>query len=118
MENFAGQYGYLGIFLIRLVGSTSIFFPIPYTVVIFTAANFLNPLMNALESGLGSAIEEFSGYLLGLGGRLIIAYSARYTITIIREIFGIESDWIAALVSMMLAIILLIIVLAIIFKVN
>ena len=183
MENFAGQYGYLGIFLISLLGSMSIFFPIPYTVVIFTIAPFFDPLLVALASGLGSALGEFSGYLLGLGGRkiisekrkrqmdallkifgkygpvaififaltplpddllfiplgvirysflkafipavigkicmsLIIAYSARYTITIIKDIFGIESDWIVALVSMVLAIILLLIVLAIMFKVD
>jgi ACR3 family arsenite efflux pump ArsB len=49
---------------------------------------------------------------------LIIAYSAHYAITIIKDIFGIESDWIVALVSMVLAIILLMIVLAIMFKVD
>jgi membrane protein YqaA with SNARE-associated domain len=183
MENFAGQYGYLGIFLISLLGSISIFFPIPYTVVIFTIAPLFDPLLVALASGLGSAIGEFSGYLLGLGGRkvisekrkrqmealvkifgkygpiaiflfaltplpddllfiplgmmhysflkafipaiigkicmsLIIAYSAHYAITIIKEIFGIESSWITALISMTLAIILLIIVLIIMFKID
>jgi len=185
-ENLSVQYGYFGIFLISLIGSMSIFFPIPYTVVIFTvAASFpsFNPILIALASGVGSAIGEFTGYLLGLGGRkiiskkrrrqmeallkifgkygpiaiflfaltpipddllfiplgimhynllkafipaiigkicmsLIIAYSARYTITIIKQIFGIESDWITALISMTLAIILLIIVLAIMFKID
>ncbi|MEM0007658.1 MAG: VTT domain-containing protein [Candidatus Bathyarchaeia archaeon] len=186
LENFAVQYSYLGIFLISLIGSMSIFFPIPYTVVIFTIASTfqnLDPLLIALASGAGSAIGEFSGYILGLGGRkiisekrkrqmealvkifgkygpiaiflfaltplpddllfiplgimhynllkafipaiigkicmsLIIAYSARYAITIIEQIFGIESDWITALISMTLAIILLIIVLAVMFKID
>ncbi|MEM1540998.1 MAG: hypothetical protein QXJ07_06455, partial [Candidatus Bathyarchaeia archaeon] len=49
---------------------------------------------------------------------LIIAYSARYAITIIKQIFGIESNWITALISMALAIILLTIVLAIMFKID
>lgn len=186
MKNFAGQYNYLGIFLISLLGSMSIFFPIPYTVAIFIIASTfqnLDPLLIALASGVGSAVGEFSGYLLGLGGRkiisekrkrqmdallkifgkygpvaififaltplpddllfiplgvigysflkafipavigkicmsLIIAYSARYTLTIIKDIFGIESDWITTLISMTLAIILLLIVLAIMFKID
>ncbi|MEM3579851.1 MAG: VTT domain-containing protein [Candidatus Bathyarchaeia archaeon] len=183
LKSFAVQYGYLGIFLISLIGSMSIFFPIPYTIVIFTIAPFFDPILIALASGAGSAIGEFSGYLLGLGGRkiisekrrrqmealvkifgkygpiaiflfaltplpddllfiplgimhynllkafipaiigkicmsLIIAYSARYAITIIEQIFGVESDWITALISMILAIILLIIVLAIMFKID
>ncbi|MEM3770452.1 MAG: VTT domain-containing protein [Candidatus Bathyarchaeia archaeon] len=183
MRNLSVQYGYFGIFLISLIGSMSIFFPIPYTVVIFTIAPFFDPILIALASGAGSAIGEFSGYMLGLGGRkiisekrkrqmealvkifgkygpiaiflfaltplpddllfiplgimhynmlkafipaiigkicmsLIIAYSARYTITIIEQIFGIESDWITALISMTLAIILLITVLAIMFKID
>ncbi|MEM2466611.1 MAG: VTT domain-containing protein [Candidatus Bathyarchaeia archaeon] len=183
LKNFAVQYGYLGIFLISLIGSTSIFFPVPYTVVIFTVAPFFDPILIALASGAGSAIGELTGYMLGLGGRkiisekrkhqmealvkifgkygpiaiflfaltplpddmlfiplgimhynllkafipaitgkicmsLIIAYSARYAITIIERMFGIESDWITALISMILAVILLIIVLAVMFKID
>ncbi|MBS7636574.1 VTT domain-containing protein [Candidatus Bathyarchaeota archaeon] len=185
LKSFA-QYHYLGVFLISLIGSMSIFFPIPYTVVIFYIAadlQYLNPLLIALASGVGSAIGEFTGYLLGLGGRkiisekrkrqmealvkifgkygpiaillfaltplpddllfiplgmmnynllkafipaiigkicmsLIIAYGARYFITTIKQIFGIEKDWITALTSMTLAIILFIIVLAVMFKID
>jgi membrane protein DedA with SNARE-associated domain len=35
MRNFALQYGYVGIFLVSLLGASSIFVPIPSTVVIF-----------------------------------------------------------------------------------
>ena len=35
MKTFALQYGYVGIFLISLLGATSVFVPIPSTVVIF-----------------------------------------------------------------------------------
>lgn len=183
MKNFSIQYGYFGVFLISFLGSMSIIFPIPYTVVIFATAPFFDPILIALSSGAGSAIGEFSGYLLGLGGRkiisdkrrrqmdsllkifgrygyiaiflfaltplpddllfiplgvmrysflkafiptimgkicmsLIIAYSARYAITIIKEIFGVESDWITGVISMALAIILLILVFTIMFRVD
>jgi membrane protein YqaA with SNARE-associated domain len=181
--NFANQFGYLGIFLISLLGSLSIFFPIPYTVVIFSLGNTLEPVLIAVAAGIGSAIGEFSGYLLGWGGRnlvseryrrkmdflvkvfdkygplaiflfaltplpddllfiplgvmrykivkvfipaiigkflmsLIVAYSGRYTIQIIEDIFGVESSFISALIGTVIAVILLVIIFIIMFKVD
>jgi len=183
MENLAVQYGYFGIFLISFIGAVSIFFPIPYTVIIFALGNTFEPLYIAVVAGIGSAVGEFSGYLLGLGGRkvisgrykekmeflvkvfnkfgpvaiflfaltplpddllfiplgvmrysivrafvpaligkfcmnLIVAYSGRFSIQIIRDIFGVESDWVSALIGMVLAVVLLVIVFVIMFKVD
>ncbi|MEM2816393.1 MAG: VTT domain-containing protein [Candidatus Bathyarchaeia archaeon] len=185
MENFSVQYGYFGVFLMSLLGSMSIIFPIPYTVILFTLGSLemFNPILLAMACGVGSAIGEFSGYLLGLGGRkiiserskrkmefflkifekfgpvavfifaltplpddllfiplgimrysflkafipailgkicmsLIIVYSARFTIQIIQQIFGVESDWMSAGISMVIAIILLIIILVLMFKID
>jgi membrane protein YqaA with SNARE-associated domain len=74
LQNFAVQYGYVGIFLISLFGAMSIFVPIPYTVVIFIlgASYSFEPLWIAVAAGAGAAIGEFSGYLLGMGGRRVI----------------------------------------------
>ena len=190
MESLALQYGYLGIFLISLIGATSIIFPIPYTVIIFTLGGLkvgeawvFEPFWIAVAAGIGSTIGEFSGYLIGFGGRkaiserykkkmdflvkvfnkfgsiaiflfaltplpddllfiplgvmrysiiriflpaligkflmnLIVAYSGRFSVNVIRDIFGVESDWISALIGMILAIVLLIIVFIIMFKVD
>lgn len=177
------QYGYFGIFLLSLIGALSIFFPIPYTVIIFALGQKYEPVWIAVAAGLGSTIGEFSGYLLGFGGRkvigekykkkmdllmklfnrygplvvfifaltplpddlifiplgvmrysiirvfipaligkflmnLIIAYSGRFSVGFIKQIFGIESDLITAVIGMVLAIVLLIIVLVIMFKVD
>src|SRR4030043_1126714 len=73
MESFATQYGYFGIFLISFLGATSVFIPIPYTVVIFTLGGLqaFDPLLIAVAAGAGAAIGEFSGYLIGFGGRRI-----------------------------------------------
>ena len=173
-----------------LVGALSIFFPIPYMVVIFTLGGLkveeawvFEPMWIAVAAGIGSAVGEFSGYSLGFGGRrvigekykkkmeflmkifdrfgpiviflfaltplpddllfiplgviryslvkafvpaligkfcmnLIVVYSGRFSIQIIRDIFGVESDWISALIGMILAIVLLIIVFVIMFKVD
>jgi len=183
MQNLSIQYGYFGIFLISLIGALSVFFPIPYTVVIFTLGATFEPVWIAVVAGVGSTVGEFSGYLLGFGGRkvigekykkkmeflmklfdkfgpiviflfaltplpddllfiplgvirysliralipaligkicmnFIIAYSGRLSIQFIRDIFGVESDWISALIGMILAIALLVIVFVIMFKVD
>jgi membrane protein YqaA with SNARE-associated domain len=177
------QYGYFGIFLLSLIGASSIFFPIPYTVVIFILGRTYDPLWIAVAAGFGSTIGEFSGYVLGFGGRkvisekykkkidvltkllnrygpllvfifaltplpddlvfiplgvmrysilrtfipaligkffmnLIVAYSGRFSIQIIKQVFGIESDLITALIGTVIALVLTIIVLVIMFKVD
>jgi len=182
---FATQYGYLGIFLISLLGAMSIFVPIPYTVVIFILGGLpsFEPLWIAVAAGLGSAIGEFSGYLLGVGGRkvignkykkrmefltklfkkygpvaifvfaltplpddllfiplgvmrysllrafipallgkffsnLIIAYSGRLSLEIVKSIFGVEGEGTSLLVGTIIGIVLLVIVFIIMFKLD
>lgn len=185
MRNFATQYSYLGIFLISLIGSMSLFVPIPYTIVIFTLGGLpgFEPLWIAIAAGLGSAIGEFSGYLIGVGGRkaigqkyrtkmdflmklfkkfgpiaififaltplpddllfiplgvmrynlvrafipaligkflsnLIIAYSGRWSLEIISELFGLEGEGSSFIIGTVIGIILMIIVIVIMFKVD
>ncbi len=73
MEQFALQFGYLGVFIISFIGSVSVVFPIPYTIVIFFIGGYLNPVFVAISGGLGSALGEFSGYVLGYYGRSVIS---------------------------------------------
>jgi membrane protein DedA with SNARE-associated domain len=188
---FALQYGYLGVFLISLLGATSIFVPIPYTVVIFILGGLqdafgnwvFEPLWIAVAAGAGAAIGEFSGYLLGVGGRkvigdkykkrmdfltklfkkygpiaifvfaltplpddllfiplgvmrysllrafvpailgkffsnLIIAYSGRLSLEIVKSLFGLEGEGTSLLVGTVIGIVLLIIVFIIMFKLD
>jgi membrane protein YqaA with SNARE-associated domain len=185
MQNFAVQYGYLGIFLISLFGAMSIFVPIPYTVVIFILGGLqtFNPLLIAVAAGVGSTIGEFSGYLIGAGGRkvisdrykkkmnflvklfnkygavvififaltplpddllfiplgvlrysllrafvpaligkflsnLIIAYSGRLSLEIVKNIFGVEGEGMSLVIGTIIGIALLVIVFIIMFKVD
>jgi len=183
MQGIAIQYNYFGIFLISLLGALSIFFPLPYTVVIFTLGAYFDPILIAVVAGVGAATGELSGYLLGLYGRklispqrkkkmelmlkvfnrfgpltifvfaltplpddllfiplgmlrydivraiipalagkicmnFIVAYSGRYAVGIIKDIFGEGSDWVAALFGTLLAIGLFIIVMIVMFKVD
>ena len=191
LQTFAEQYGYLGIFLISLLGAMSIFVPIPYTIVIFILGGLqdivgnwvFEPLWIAVAAGAGAAIGEFSGYLIGMGGRrvisgkykkrmefltklfkkygpvaifvfaltplpddllfiplgvmrynllrafvpallgkffsnLIIAYSGRLSLEIVRSIFGVEGEGTSLLIGTIIGIVLLVIVFIIMFKVD
>jgi membrane protein YqaA with SNARE-associated domain len=185
METFAFQYGYLGIFLISLLGAASIFVPIPSSAIIFImgGSSTLEPLWIAVAAGLGAVLGEFSGYLVGMSGRriisdkykrkmeiltklfkrygsiiiflfaltplpddllfiplgvmrfgivrtflpallgkflsnLLIAYAGQFSIQIIRDIFGVESEGIALLIMTIIAAVLLAIVFVIMFKVD
>ena len=191
LKDFAVQYSYFGIFVISLLGATSIFVPIPYTIVIFilgglqdTLGNWVfEPLWIAVAAGAGAAVGEFSGYIIGFGGRrvigekykkkmdflmklfkrfgpiaifvfaltplpddllfiplgvirysllrafipallgkffsnLIIAYSGRLSLEIVKSIFGVEGEGTSLLVGTVIGIVLLIIVLIIMFKVD
>ncbi len=89
LSGLAVQYGYLGIFLISLLGAMSIFVPIPYTVVIFILGgqSSFDPLLIAVAAGIGAAIGEFSGYLLGVGGSKIISKRYKKRIDFLTKLF-------------------------------
>ncbi|MDH5438469.1 MAG: VTT domain-containing protein [Candidatus Bathyarchaeota archaeon] len=87
MKLLAQNYGYFGIFLISLIGALSIFFPLPYTVVIFTLGGLFDPFLIAIAAGLGSAVGEFSGYLLGYYGRKVISQERRRKMVFMVKVF-------------------------------
>jgi len=64
--------GYVGLFLVDLVASSSIIFPIPSFLLAFAAGNFLNPWLIGLSSGAGAALGELIGYGLGKGSGKVI----------------------------------------------
>ena len=88
LQSFA-QYGYLGIFFISLLGATSIFVPIPSSVVIFILASqpAFDPFLIAVFAGAGAAIGELSGYLIGIGGRKVIGEKYKRKMGILMKLF-------------------------------
>ncbi|MEM3440276.1 MAG: VTT domain-containing protein [Candidatus Bathyarchaeia archaeon] len=66
------NYGYLGVFLMELIASSSILFPVPSYLATAMAGALLNPYLVVLSASLGSTIGELSGYALGLGGRKVM----------------------------------------------
>lgn len=61
--------GYFGIFIANLIGSASIFLPIPTLLTVVAAGAFLNPLLVGILAAAGATIGELTGYYTGVGGK-------------------------------------------------
>jgi membrane protein YqaA with SNARE-associated domain len=66
------SYGYLGLFVVSVVGNATVLLPMPSLVATFVTGGVLNPWLVGIVSGAGMAIGELSGYLAGYGGGAIV----------------------------------------------
>jgi membrane protein YqaA with SNARE-associated domain len=66
------SYGYLGLFVVSIVGNATILLPAPSLVATFLAGGIFNPVLAGIVSGAGMAIGELSGYMAGYGGTAIL----------------------------------------------
>ena len=66
------NYGYLGIFVISVLGNATIILPIPVILTAFLGGGIFNPFLVGIVSALGATIGELTGYLAGYSGRAII----------------------------------------------
>jgi len=91
MENLVRSYGYFGVFLVLLISNASILFPLPGIFIVFVAGAVLDPRGVAIAAGLGAAIGEFTGYLLGVGGGKLIQKRAAFNVA--RNTFKRYGSW-------------------------
>jgi len=72
------NFSYLAVFALSIIGTSTIFIPFPIYFIIFFAAGLgLNPLAVGIVAGLGSAVGELTGYLIGMGGRYMVEEKKR-----------------------------------------
>jgi membrane protein DedA with SNARE-associated domain len=71
------SYGYLGVFVVSVIGNATVVLPLPSLVATFVTGGVLNPLAVGIVSGAGMAIGELSGYLAGYGGGAIVRVEDR-----------------------------------------
>lgn len=69
--------GYLGIFLISVIGNATVVLPVPALVTTFIGGAVLNPLLVALVSSFGATIGEMTGYMAGVGGKEFVKNDKR-----------------------------------------
>lgn len=74
--NAIGGYGYLGAFIISILGGATIIVPVPMIVVLFALGGVMKPsfgpwcgpLFVGLAAGLGETLGALSIYMTGYGG--------------------------------------------------
>ena len=66
--------GYLGVLAITAISGASIGIPVAVVpaVVVLNAAHAYSPIITALVGGLGATLGEFSGYLAGRSGNVML----------------------------------------------
>ncbi len=79
--------GLLGIFLINLIGSATLFVPAPGIVTVVAGGFLYNPLFVAIVSALGSAIGDLVGYALGHSGKEVLFKNHPFWYKILKETF-------------------------------
>lgn len=72
------SYGYVGVFLISLLGNATVILPVPSLAVVFAGGGVLNPLLVGLVAGLGEPLGELTGYMAGFGGSAVVADRERF----------------------------------------
>jgi len=70
-------YGYLGIFLISILGNATIILPVPVVLTAFVGGGIFNPFWVGAITAVGASIGELTGYLAGAAGQIVIAKDQR-----------------------------------------
>ena len=104
--NLPYTYRWLVFFMISFIGATSVIFPIPYTVIIFLLASRIpniNPLEVAVFSGLGSALGEVVGWVLGRLVTGAVSTSTRRRADALLRIIRMKGEWFVPIVIFLFA---------------
>ncbi|HET9476051.1 MAG TPA: VTT domain-containing protein, partial [Dehalococcoidia bacterium] len=79
------SYGYVGLFLVNVIGAASILLPSPAAASVLGGGALLDDFLGVpafvwvgLIAGLGEAVGEFSGYAAGYGGRIMVENRPEY----------------------------------------
>ena len=73
-----GNLGYLGVFLVAVLGNATVILPVPSLAITFGGGTFLNPWLVGLVAGVGEPLGELTGYMAGYGGSAIIEDRKRF----------------------------------------
>ena len=86
-----GFGGYLGIFVVSILGNLIPFIPIPYLVAVYLYAAYMpgsHPLIVGIVSGFGGGIGKLIVFMLTRGASLLISQEKREEFKALREIIG------------------------------
>lgn len=72
------SYGYLGIFIISVLGNATIILPVPVILTAFLGGGIFNPFLVGFVSSFGATIGELTGYIAGRSGRVVIKDNTKF----------------------------------------
>jgi membrane protein YqaA with SNARE-associated domain len=64
-----GAYGYPAVFLVSLISNAAFLLPAPGIAMVLAAGGVLDPIAVGVVAGLGAALGELTGYLVGQSGQ-------------------------------------------------
>jgi uncharacterized membrane protein YdjX (TVP38/TMEM64 family) len=73
-----GEYGYLGIFLLSVVGNASPVFPAPTLLTAYAGGSLYDPVLVGIVASAGATLGELTGYLAGVSGQTVLEERALY----------------------------------------
>lgn len=79
------EFGYLGVFLISMFSTATLFFPAPGWATVIAMSSFLNPFAVGIFAGIGAGIGEITGYVAGDGILDIIQKNNRLEVESIKS---------------------------------
>jgi len=81
-------YGYIGAFMIALLGSLVPFLPVPYLLPIVLMSKTLDPLLLGVLAGVGGALGKLTSYGLGRFSRRLLSEERRKKMTYLGNAIG------------------------------
>ncbi|MDJ0270478.1 MAG: VTT domain-containing protein [Aigarchaeota archaeon] len=88
LESVAIQYGYLGVFIVSLLGSIVPFVPVPYLFIVVLLSEVLDPLLLGLAAGVGGSLGKVTSYALGRGGYRFFKPETKRRMDALRQLIG------------------------------
>lgn len=79
--------GLLGIFIVNIIGSATLFLPAPAIASVVAGGFLYNPLFVAVIAALGSAIGDMVGFLLGHSGKEIFLKKSSFWYKFFKQTF-------------------------------
>jgi membrane protein YqaA with SNARE-associated domain len=68
-----GNWGYVGAFLIGLIGNATVILPMPSLLLLFALGVTFNPILIGVVGAAGGTFGELTGYAVGLSGHYMIS---------------------------------------------
>jgi uncharacterized membrane protein YdjX (TVP38/TMEM64 family) len=72
------EYGYLAVFLVGLISNATVILPLPGLAVSTLLGAVFNPWLVGIVGGVGQALGELSGYLVGYSGHTLVDENPTY----------------------------------------